>query len=41
MSTHTPYRESYDAVAEEYVRRIFDELKDKPLDRQLLERLAR
>jgi SAM-dependent methyltransferase len=31
---------SYDAVAEEYVRRIFDELKDKPLDRELLDRFA-
>lgn len=31
---------SYDLVAEEYVRRIFDELRHKPLDRQLLDRLA-
>ena len=31
---------SYDAVADEYVRRIFDELKHKPLDRQLLDRFA-
>src|SRR5215468_1483095 len=31
---------SYDLVAEEYVRRIFDELQHKPLDRQLLERFA-
>ncbi len=31
---------SYDRVAEEYVRRIFDELQHKPLDRQLLDRLA-
>ena len=31
---------SYDRVAEEYVRRIFDELQYKPLDRQLLDRLA-
>jgi SAM-dependent methyltransferase len=31
---------SYDRVAEEYVRRIFDELKDKPLDRQLLDQFA-
>ena len=30
----------YDAVAEEYVRRIYDELKDKPLDCELLERFA-
>jgi SAM-dependent methyltransferase len=33
-------RSSYDAVADEYVRRIFDELKHKPLDRQLLDRFA-
>lgn len=31
---------SYDVVADEYVRRIFDELRHKPLDRQLLDRLA-
>lgn len=31
---------SYDLVADEYVRRIFDELQHKPLDRQLLDRLA-
>src|SRR5690242_6976849 len=31
---------SYDAVAEEYARRIFDELQHKPLDRQLLDRFA-
>jgi len=31
---------TYDDVAEEYVRRIYDELKDKPLDRQLLDRFA-
>ncbi len=31
---------SYDTVATEYVARIFDELKDKPLDRQLLDRFA-
>lgn len=33
-------RASYDRVAAEYARRIADELKDKPLDRQLLEQLA-
>jgi SAM-dependent methyltransferase len=38
--TRRPCRSSYDAVADEYVRRIFDELKDKPLDRQLLDRFA-
>jgi ubiquinone/menaquinone biosynthesis C-methylase UbiE len=32
---------SYDAVADEYVNRIFDELKDKPLDRELLDRISR
>ena len=31
---------SYDLVAGEYVRRIFDELQHKPLDRQLLDRFA-
>lgn len=32
--------ESYDRIAEEYGRRIYDELKDKPLDRELLDRFA-
>jgi SAM-dependent methyltransferase len=36
MDTQT----SYDRVADEYVRRIFDELQHKPLDRQLLDRFA-
>jgi len=31
---------SYDRVAEEYIKRIFDELQHKPLDRQLLDRFA-
>jgi SAM-dependent methyltransferase len=31
---------SYDRVAEEYVRHIYDELRHKPLDRQLLDRFA-
>jgi len=31
---------SYDRVAEPYAERIFDELSGKPLDRQLLDRLA-
>ena len=31
---------SYDRVADEYVRRIYHELKDKPLDRRLLDRFA-
>ena len=34
------YRTSYDHVADEYVRRIFDELKHKPFDRQMLDRFA-
>ena len=33
-------RQSYDLVADEYVRRIYDELPHKPLDRQLLRRLT-
>jgi SAM-dependent methyltransferase len=31
---------SYDTVAEEYARRIYDELEHKPLDRQILDRFA-
>ena len=31
---------TYDTIAEEYVRRIFDELRHKPLDCQLLDRFA-
>lgn len=34
------YQNSYDRVADEYVRRIFDELQHKPLDRQFLDRFA-
>jgi SAM-dependent methyltransferase len=34
------YQTSYDLVADEYVRRIFEELQHKPLDRQLLDRFA-
>ena len=33
-------RESYDRLAEEYARRISDELQLKPLDRELLDRFA-
>jgi SAM-dependent methyltransferase len=33
-------RESYDRIADEYARRISDELQHKPLDRQLLDRFA-
>jgi len=36
----SPIRQSYDRIAEEYARRIFDELQHKPLDRQLLDRFA-
>jgi len=39
--TANPVRESYDRIAEEYARRIFDELRHKPLDRELLDRFAR
>ena len=35
-----PIRESYDRLAGEYARRIFNELQHKPLDRELLERFA-
>ena len=35
-----PIRESYDRLADEYARRIFDELQHKPLDRELLDRFA-
>lgn len=37
----TPVRESYDRLAEEYARRLFKELDDKPLDRELLNRIAK
>jgi len=36
-----PIRESYDRVAEEYARRIFDELQHKLMDRELLDRFVR
>jgi SAM-dependent methyltransferase len=32
---------SYDRIAGEYVRRVFNELDEKPFDRELLERFAR
>jgi len=38
--TLTHLQTGYDRVAEEYVRRIFNELEHKPLDRQLLDRFA-
>jgi SAM-dependent methyltransferase len=31
---------SYDRVADEYVRHVYDELRNKPLDQQLLDRFA-
>src|ERR1700732_3505110 len=34
------YQKSYDVVADEYVRRIFNELQHKPLDRELLDPVA-
>jgi SAM-dependent methyltransferase len=33
-------RESYDRLADEYAPRLFDELRHKPLDRELLNRFA-
>jgi hypothetical protein len=33
-------RESYDRLADEYARRIFNELQHKALDRELLNRFA-
>jgi SAM-dependent methyltransferase len=39
-SPSSSIRDNYDRVADEYARRIFDELKNKPLDRQLLDRFA-
>lgn len=33
-------RESYDRLADEYARRLFNELQNKPLDRELLDRFA-
>ena len=40
MPERSDYQASYDAVAEEYARRIADELRHKPLDRALLDRFA-
>jgi SAM-dependent methyltransferase len=34
-------RESYDTLADEYARRIYGELRYKPLDRELLDRFAK
>jgi SAM-dependent methyltransferase len=38
--TTNAIRDSYDRIAEEYTRRISDELQHKPLDRELLDRFA-
>jgi SAM-dependent methyltransferase len=35
-----PIRESYDRLADEYARRLYNELEHKPLDRELLDRFA-
>ena len=40
MDRFSELQDSYDRIAEEYCKRIFDELAHKPLDRQLLQRLA-
>ena|SRR5579859_4759225 len=40
MQNTAAVRSGYDLVAEEYVRRIYHELRDKPLDRQLLDEFA-
>jgi SAM-dependent methyltransferase len=40
MADQNHVQSSYDRVADEYVRRIYDELQHKPLDRQLLDRFA-
>jgi SAM-dependent methyltransferase len=34
-------RDSYDLLADEYARRIYGELKDKPFDRQLLDKFVK
>lgn len=40
LESRNNLQDSYDRVAETYAERIFDELSAKPLDRQLLDRLA-
>jgi SAM-dependent methyltransferase len=40
LSKLTNVQATYDSVAEEYARRIYDELSHKPLDRELLDRFA-
>ena len=36
----TDVQSGYDRIADEYARRIYDELRNKPLDRKLLDRFA-
>src|SRR5271154_6777441 len=36
----TSIRDNYDRLADDYATHIFGELKDKPLDRELLDRFA-
>jgi trans-aconitate methyltransferase len=38
--THRDVQTAYDTVADEYVRRIYDELQHKPFDRELLDQFA-
>ena len=33
-------QQAYDRIADQYVREIYDELRHKPLDRELLNRFA-
>lgn len=40
MSSQRDLQDTYDRVADEYVRRIFHELDDKPFDREILGRFA-
>jgi SAM-dependent methyltransferase len=39
-NTTQSIRETYDLLADEYARQLFNELKKKPLDRELLDRFA-
>ncbi len=41
MRDQSDIQDTYDLVADEYVRRIFHELDDKPFDREILNRFAR
>jgi len=40
VKNRTERKSSYDRVADEYVRRMLDELRDKPFDREVLDRFA-